>query len=130
MQINEYLGSMLWEYMQLHIEALRLHNNKIENSIFSLLTPTVDNGATIKARVTRFFLNSNSLRGQLRIFKGVWMTNRDMYPNLRSYAPRPVQWVDEVIAANKQTVLQAPAKINEFDIIQPLDSLKQHCLII
>ena len=40
MLINKYLGSLLKEYMLLLIEALRLHNNKIENSTFPLLTPT------------------------------------------------------------------------------------------
>ena len=38
--INEYLGNLLKEYMLLLIEALRLHNNKIENSTLPLLTPT------------------------------------------------------------------------------------------
>ena len=69
-----------------------------------------------KAQVTRYSLNSNLLRAQLRMFKQVWMTNRDLHPKLRSYAPGPAQWVDEVIAANEGAVLQATTMINEFDI--------------
>ena len=114
--INKYLGNLLKEYMLLLIEALRLHKNKMENSTFPFLTHTGDGGVSIKAWVTRYSLNSNSLRAQLRMFKGVWMTNRDLNPELRRYAPGPAQWVDEVIATNKESVLQATAMINEFDI--------------
>ena len=116
MQINEYLDLCLKEYIQLLIETLRLHNNKIKNSAFPLLTPQADNGTAIKTRVTSYLLNSSSLRGQLRTFKRVWVTNRALHPDLPCYAPGPVQWVDEVTAANDQIVLRATEMITEFDI--------------
>ena len=102
MLLNKYLGLCLKEYIQLLIEAFRLYNNKIKSSVFPLLTPQVDIGAAIKTRVRRYLLNSNSLRGQLRTYKGVWETNRALHPNLRCYTPGPAQWIDEVTASNDQ----------------------------
>ena len=46
MLLNEYLGLCLKEYIQLLIEVFRLHNNKIESSLFPLLTPQADNGTS------------------------------------------------------------------------------------
>ena len=71
MLLNEYMGMCLKEYIQLLIEVFSLHNKKIESSAFPLLTPQADKGAAIKSRVARYLTNSNSLRGQLRTFKGV-----------------------------------------------------------
>ena len=116
MLLNEYLGLCLKKYIQLLIEAFRLHNNKIKSSVFPLLTPQADNGTAIKTRVTRYLGNSNSLRGQLRTFKGVWETNTALHPNLPCYTPRPAQWIDEVMATNDQVVLWATQMITEFDI--------------
>ena len=62
----------------------------------------------------RYSLNSNSLQSLLSTFKAVWMTNRALHPDLRSYADGPARWMDEVIAANEATILLA--KINEFNI--------------
>ena len=47
MPMNKYLGNLLREYMLLIAEALRLHNNKIDNIKFPLPTPTGDGGVSI-----------------------------------------------------------------------------------
>ena len=116
MLLNEYLGLCLKEYIQLLIEVFRLHNNKIESSLFPLLTPQADNGTAIKTWVTRYLGNSNSLRRQLRTFKGVWETNRALHPNLSCYTPGPAAWIDEVLATNGQFVLRATQMITDFNI--------------
>ena len=113
---SEYLGNLLKEYMLLLIEALRHHNNKIESSTFPILVPTGDCGASTKAQIMRYVVNSDSLWAHLRTFKAMWETNRDLNPELRSYAAGPAQWVDEVITTKEETILQATTKINEFDI--------------
>ena len=100
MLLNKYLGMCLKEYIQLLIEVFRLHNEKIESSTFPLLTPQADNWAAIKSRIARYLTNSNSLRGQLRTFKGVWETSRDLHPTLQCYTPGPPAWIDEVITTN------------------------------
>ena len=61
-------------------------------------------------------MNSNSLRGQLRTYKGVWETNRALHPNLSCYTPGPAAWIDEVLATNGQFVLRATQMITDFKI--------------
>ena len=100
MLLNKYLGMCLKEYIQLLIEVFELHNKKIESSTFPLLLPQADNGAAIKLRIARYLTNSDSLRGHLRTFKGVWETSRDLHPTLQCYTPGPPAWIDEVITTN------------------------------
>ena len=64
--LNEYLGMSLKEYILLLIEIFYLHNRKINSSTFPLMLPQTDNGAAIKARITQYLEDSDSLRGQLQ----------------------------------------------------------------
>ena len=85
--LNEYLGMSLKEYIQLLIEIFYLHNRKIDSSTFPLLLPQMDNGAAIKARVTQYLEDSDSLRGQLQTLQWVWDTNRASTQTSSATAP-------------------------------------------
>ena len=50
----------------------------------------------MKSQIARYLTNSNSLRGQLRTFKGVWETSRDLHPTFECYTPGPPAWIDVV----------------------------------
>ena len=72
MPLNEYLGSLLRVYITLLMEALRLHNRLIDNSMFPLLTSSPgDAGVGIKSRIRKRLLDSHTLQSQMRTFKEV-----------------------------------------------------------
>ena len=115
MSLNEYLGSLLREYIALLVEAL--HNGLIANSTFPLLTArSGDGGVLIKSRIRQRLQDSHTLQAQMRIFKGTWESNKALLPALRCYAKGPAQWVDKGIAANEMAIVQATSKIEEFHI--------------
>ena len=103
------------EYIQLLIEIFYHHNRKIDSSTFPLSLPQTDNGAAIKARITQYLEDSDSLREQLQTLQWVWDTNRGQHPDFECYAPGPSDWIDQVTDANAQSITRATDKITAFD---------------
>ena len=115
--LNDHLGGVLREHLWLLTEAMRFHNQRIAKSTFPLSTlQQGESTAHILDRIRRYQGNSHKLQAQMRMFKATWEANKSLHPPANNafscYNNDPVQWVDEVIAANDLVVDQATAKID------------------
>ena len=110
----EHLGNLLRKYMEFLVEAMTDHNLKIANCTFPLMTANPKHGGTeIKSNIMKILDDSDSLRQQMRTFKGTWEANtiRSRWREWRCYEAGPAQWIYKVIKRNDENVKDKMKKI-------------------
>ena len=115
--LNQHLGNLLREYIQLLILALDNQSQRVDNRVFPLCSADQEYIAAAKQEVRDCIEECETLQQQLRTFKGVWVANKAGFPSHDCYSDSPAQWVDTPLHDN-QAIVRARKNIDKHNMRQ------------